>query len=265
MLVDSHCHLTYEGLREDIDGVLARARAAGVETLLTIATRLSDHEEIVAVAERYGNVFATVGVHPHEADAAAHMTTEALLERTRHPRIVGIGETGLDYYYDNAPREAQRASFATHVAAAQRVGLPLVVHSREAEADTAAMLAKALERGPLRAVIHCFTGSRRFMEEMVELGFYISISGIVTFRSAKDLQETVKAIPEERLLLETDSPFLAPVPHRGKRCEPAFVADTARFVADLRGVTLEELAASTTANFFRLFEKAADAGPTPCA
>ncbi len=265
MLVDSHCHLTYEGLREDIAGVLARARAAGVETFLTIATRLVDHDEIVAVTERYAQIFATVGVHPHEAERAADLTAETLAARARHPRIVGIGETGLDYYYDNAPRNAQRAAFRAHIAAAQETGLPLVVHSREAEDDTRTLLAEAVERGSLRAVIHCFTGSREFMKEMLGMGFYISISGIVTFKSAKDLQETVKAIPEDRLLLETDAPFLAPVPHRGKRCEPAFVADTARFVARLRGVDLEKLAASTTANFFRLFEKAAKAGPAPCA
>ncbi len=265
MLVDSHCHLTYEGLREDIDGVVARAHAAGVGTLVTIATRLSDHAEIVGVAERFDNVFATVGIHPHEAETAAGLAVDTLVQRTAHPKVVGIGETGLDYYYDNAPRAAQRASFATHIAAAQRTGLPLVVHSREAEEDTGAMLAEAREKATLKAVIHCFTGSRDFMERMVAMGFYISISGIVTFRSAKDLQETVKAIPEERLLLETDAPFLAPVPHRGKRCEPAFVADTARFVARLRGVDLEELAASTTANFFALFPEAAPAASKPCA
>ena len=265
MLVDSHCHLTYEGLREDIDGVVARARAAGVGTLVTIATRLSDHEEIVGVAERFNNVFATVGIHPHEAETAAGLAVDTLVQRTAHPKVVGIGETGLDYYYDNAPRAAQRASFATHIAAAQRTGLPLVVHSREAEADTTRMLAEACEAAPLKAVIHCFTGSRDFMERMVEMGFYISISGIVTFRSARDLQETVKAIPQDRLLLETDSPFLAPVPHRGKRCEPAFVADTARFVADLRGVALEDLASTTTANFFALFDKAAGEECVSCA
>ncbi|MFQ5346274.1 MAG: TatD family hydrolase [Rhodothalassiaceae bacterium] len=265
MLVDSHCHLTYEGLREDIAGILARAAAAGVGTLVTIATRLSDHEEIVRVSERFANVFATVGVHPHEAEAAADLDPHALVLRATHPKVIGIGETGLDYYYDNSPRAAQRGSFATHIAAAQETGLPLIVHSREAEEDSTRMLAAARKAGPLKAVIHCFTGSRAFMERMVDLGFSISISGIVTFRSARDLQETVKAIPEDRLLLETDSPFLAPVPHRGKRCEPAFVADTARFVAGLRGVSLDDLAATTTANFFRLFDKADGEGSASCA
>lgn len=258
MLVDSHCHLNYEGLRDDPEGVVARARAAGVGTFLTINTKLREYDEVVAIAERFPDVFGTVGVHPHEAETG--VAAAEIVARTRHPRIVGIGETGLDYYYDNAPREAQKASFAEHIRAAQETGLPLVVHSRDAEEDSAAMLAAAIADKPFSAVIHCFTGSRAFMETMVGLGFFISISGIVTFKSARELQETAKAIPEDRLLIETDAPFLAPVPHRGKPCEPAHVADTARFVAELRGVTLADIAAITTRNFFALFLKAADSG-----
>lgn len=254
MLVDSHCHLNYEGLRDDPEGVVGRARAAGVGAFLSINTKLREYDEVVAIAERFGDVFGTVGIHPHEAETG--VGAAEIVKRTHHPRIVGIGETGLDYYYDNAPREAQKASFAEHIRAAQETGLPLVVHSRDAEEDTAAMLADALRDRPFSAVIHCFTGSRAFMERMVGLGFFISISGIVTFRSARDLQETAKAIPPDRLLIETDAPFLAPVPHRGKPCEPAFVADTARFLATLRGIEVAALAELTAENFFRLFTKA---------
>jgi len=255
MLVDSHCHLNYKGLVDDLDGVLERARAAGIDRFLTINTRLSEFNDVRAIAERYADVTCTVGVHPHEAESAWEVSVEDIVARTEDPLVAGIGESGLDYYYDNAPREAQRESFRKHIAAAQQTGLPLVVHSREAEDDTAALLREAKEQGPLEAVMHCFTGSRAMMEAMVDLGFYISLSGIVTFKTATDLQETAKAIPPERLLVETDSPFLAPVPHRGRPCEPAYVADTARFVADLRGMTADELAALTTENFFRLFER----------
>lgn len=261
MLVDSHCHLNYEGLRDDPEGVVARARAAGVGTFLTINTRLREYDEVVALVERFPDVFGTVGIHPHEAETG--VGAGEIVARTRHPRIVGIGETGLDYHYDNAPHPAQQASFAEHIRAAQESGLPLVVHSREAEEDTARMLGEALAGTPFAAVIHCFTGSRGFMEQMVGLGFFVSISGIVTFKSARDLQETAKAIPDDRLLIETDAPFLAPVPHRGRICEPAHVADTARFLANLRGIEVEALAVSTADNFFRLFGKASR--PVRCA
>lgn len=255
MLVDSHCHLNYKGLADDIKAVLERGRGAGVGYFLAINTKLGEFEEVRAIARSHRDVSCTVGVHPHEAEGAGDLTAEEIVERTGDAQVVGIGETGLDYYYDNSPREAQRRSFKTHIEAAQETGLPLVVHSREAEADTEALLAEACKRGPLKAVIHCFTGSRGFMERMVELGFTISLSGIVTFKTATDLQETAKHIPPDRLLVETDAPFLAPVPHRGKTCEPAYVADTARFVAGLRGMEDNELAAMTTENFFRLFDK----------
>lgn len=256
MLVDSHCHLNYEGLRDDTDAVIARARAAGVDAMLTINTKLREYDAVVALTERYEDVFGTVGIHPHEAENEAGVAVAALVERTLHPRIVGIGETGLDYYYDNAPRDLQKTSFQAHIEAAQQTGLPLVVHSRDAEADTTDMLKRALENAPLNAVIHCFTGSMAFMKEMVALGFYISMSGIVTFKSARALQAVAREIPDDRLLIETDSPFLAPVPHRGRLCEPAFVADTARFLGQLREVDHEALADLTSRNFFRLFSKA---------
>ena len=256
MFVDSHCHLNYAGLVEDQPGVLERARAAGVEAMLNISTRSREWDEVIATAEREDDVMASVGIHPHEADAHPDVDTAALVERAAHPKVVGIGESGLDYYYDHSDRERQRQSFRAHVAAARDTGLPLIVHTRDAEEDTYAILAEEMGKGAFPALIHCFTGSGDFADRVLELGLYISISGIVTFRNAKALQEIAARIPLERLLIETDSPFLAPVPHRGKSCEPAYVADTALFLAQLREEPLERLAQATSANFRRLFAKA---------
>jgi TatD DNase family protein len=257
MFVDSHCHLNYKGLIEDQAGVLARARSAGVGTMLNIATRESEWDDVLATAEQAPDVWATVGIHPHEADAHAHVDTAKLVERAAHPRVVGIGETGLDYYYDHSDRDRQQRSFRSHIAAARATGLPVVVHTRDAEDDTAAILAEEMGKGAYTGVIHCFTASGAFADAAMALGLYISISGIVTFKNARDLQETAARLPREKLLIETDSPFLAPVPHRGRPCEPAFVADTAAFLAKLRGEPLEELAAYTSDNFRTLFAKAA--------
>ncbi|HWL47561.1 MAG TPA: TatD family hydrolase [Sphingomonadaceae bacterium] len=257
MFVDSHCHLDYPGLAEDQMAVLARARAAGVTTMLNIATREREWTNIVATAAREADVWASVGIHPHEADAHPDVDTARLVAAAAHPRVVGIGETGLDYHYDHSDRGRQRASFRAHIAAARTTGLPLIVHTRDAEDDTAAILAEEMGKGAYTGVIHCFTASADFARKALNLGLYISISGIVTFRNAKDLQATAATLPAERLLIETDSPFLAPVPHRGKPCEPAFVADTARFLSELRAVEVEALAAVTRANFFALFRKAA--------
>ncbi|HEY5722793.1 MAG TPA: TatD family hydrolase [Allosphingosinicella sp.] len=257
MFVDSHCHLNYKGLAEDQAGVLERARAAGVEAMLNISTRAGEWDDVIAVAEREPDVWASVGIHPHDADAHPDVETSTLVERAAHPRIVGIGESGLDYYYDHSDRERQRASFRAHIAAARETGLPIIVHTRDAEEDSAAILTEEMGKGAYKGVIHCFTASADFARAALDLGFYISISGIVTFKNAKDLQETARALPADRLLIETDSPFLAPVPHRGRPCEPAFVADTARFLAALRGEPLEALAATTAANFRTLFDKAA--------
>lgn len=257
MFVDSHCHLNYKGLVEDQQGALARARAAGVETMLNISTREREWDEVVGVAERESDVFASIGIHPHEADAHPDVDTAKLVARAAHPRVVAIGETGLDYYYDHSDRDRQRDSFRAHIAAARETGLPLIVHTRDAEDDTAAILTEEMGKGAYRGVIHCFTASDDFADRALELGFYISISGIVTFKNAKALQATAARIPAERLLIETDSPFLAPVPHRGRPCEPAFVADTARFLADLRGESIDALAASTSRNFRALVAKAA--------
>jgi TatD DNase family protein len=257
MFVDSHCHLNYKGLVEDQPSVLARARAAGVSAMLNISTRADEWDEVIGLAEREPDVFASVGVHPHDADSHADVETATLAERARHPRVVGIGESGLDFHYDRSDRDRQRASFRAHIAAARETGLPIIVHTRDAEEDTYAILAEEMGKGRFGGVIHCFTASRDFAEKALGLGLYVSMSGIVTFRNASDLQETAKTIPLERLLIETDSPFLAPVPHRGRPCEPAFVADTARFLAALRGESVEALAGATAANFRALFSKAA--------
>ena len=256
MLVDSHCHLNYEGLVEDQQAVLDRARAAGVTAFLNISTRRSEWGAVVGTAEREPDVWASIGIHPHEADQHADLGEAALLEAAGHPRVIGLGETGLDYYYDKSDRAVQQALFRTHIAVSRRTGLPLIIHTRDAEDDTVAILEDELGKGAFPALIHCFTASAGFGQRVLELGLTISLSGIVTFKNARELQEFAPAVPADRLLVETDSPFLAPVPHRGRPCEPAYVADTARFVADLRGETIEQLAETTTRNFFGLFKKA---------
>ena len=257
MLIDSHCHLEYKGLVEDQAGVLSRARAAGVGGFLNISTRQREWDQVIATAMREPDIWASVGIHPHEADDHADLGEAVLLAATEHLRVIAIGESGLDYYYDHSDRATQRALFRTHIAVARQTGLPLIIHTRDAEDDTAAIIAEEMKRGVFPALIHCFTASAGFGRKMLELGLTISISGIVTFKNAKDLQEVAASLPEDRILVETDSPFLAPVPHRGRPCEPAFVADTARFVAQLRGVEPEALAEQTTRNFAALFKKAA--------
>ena len=256
-LIDSHCHLNYDGLAERQDEVLATARERGVEGFLNISTREREWGAIVATAERNPDVWASVGVHPHEADAHPDLGAAALVEASGHPKVIAIGECGLDYYYDKSDRAAQRERFEAHIEAARETGLPLVIHTRDAEQDTADILTSAVREGGVTGVLHCFTGSADLARKGLDLGFLVSLSGIVTFKNAADLQETAKWIPQDMLLVETDSPFLAPVPNRGKTCEPAFVADTAAFVAELRGEDREELGEATTANFFRLFGKAA--------
>jgi TatD DNase family protein len=259
MLTDSHCHLNYKGLVEEQQAVLDRARSAGVTTMLNISTRASEWDDVIGLAERESDVWASVGIHPHEADVHPDVEAETLIGKARHPRVIGIGESGLDYYYDHSDRERQRDSFRSHIAAARETGLPLIVHTRDAEEDTYRILAEEMGKGAFTGVIHCFTASGDFARKALDLGLYISMSGIVTFKNAKDLQETAKSIPADRLLIETDAPFLAPVPHRGKPCEPAFVAATAGFLANLRGETLGHLSAYTSANFAALFGKAATA------
>ena len=255
-LIDSHCHLNYAGLAERQDEVLANARARGVAGFLNISTRQGEWGDVVGAAERNDDVWATVGVHPHEADAHPDLGAAALVEAATHPRVIGIGECGLDYHYDNSERPAQRERFEAHIEAARQSGLPLVVHTRDAEDDTAEILGRAVKEGGVKGVLHCFTGTADLARKALDFGFYISLSGIVTFKSARDLQETARMLPADRILVETDSPFLAPVPHRGQTCEPAFVADTAAFVAELRQELPETLAQTTTDNFFRLFPRA---------
>lgn len=260
-LIDSHCHLNYEGLRERESEALENARKRGVHGFLNISTRKKEWGDVIAAAERHDDVWASVGVHPHEADAHLDLGSAALTEGTKHPRVIAIGECGLDYYYDRSDRQAQRERFEAHIEAARQTGLPLIVHTREAEKDTAEILGRAASNGGVTGVLHCFTGSADLARQALDLGFFISLSGIVTFKNAYDLQHTARKVPLDSLLVETDSPFLAPVPNRGKVCEPAFVADTASFVAELRGEDPEALADATTSNFFKLFSKALE-GPT---
>ena len=257
MLIDSHCHLQYKGVVEDQQGVLHRARAAGVRGFLNISTKQSEWDDVIATAEREGDVWASVGIHPHEADAHADLGADALRRATDHPKVIAIGESGLDYYYDKSDREVQKALFRMHIGIARETGLPIIIHTRDAEDDTAGILAEEMEKGAFPALIHCFTASAAFAHKVLDLGLTISLSGIVTFKNAKELQEIAVELPADRLLVETDSPFLAPVPYRGRPCEPAYVRSTAEFVAKLRGESLETLAEHTTRNFFALFTKAA--------
>ncbi|WP_209347634.1 TatD family hydrolase [Pontixanthobacter sp. CEM42] len=257
MLIDSHCHLEYDGLIEEQGEVLKRARSAGVQGFLNISTKQSEWDQVVGTAAREKDVWASVGIHPHHADDHAELDIDALRTAVTHPRVIAIGETGLDYYYDKSDRKIQQDLFRLHITVARETGLPVIIHTRDAEDDTAAILEDELGRGAFPALIHCFTASSEFGRKVLDLGLTISLSGIVTFKNAKELQEIAAELPEGRILVETDSPFLAPVPHRGKTCEPAFVRNTAEFVSELRGVTVEELAATTTSNFFKLFSKAA--------
>ena len=256
MLVDSHCHLDYLARDGDLDGVVERARDVGVKTMLTIGTKLSQAQEVIAIAERFDGVFASAGVHPHEAAEEGVSDTEALLSLAAHPKVVAIGETGLDFFYEHSPRQEQADSFRTHIRAARQCGLPLIVHSRDADPETIEILREEYALGPFRGVIHCFSTGPDLARAALDLGFYISLAGIVTFKKAEALRNTVRALPLDRVLVETDSPYLAPVPKRGKRNEPAYVAYTASYLAEMFQVPFADFAAATTANFFALFDKA---------
>ena len=257
MLVDSHCHLDFDDFAAELDAVVGRAAARDVGMMLTISTHLAKFPGVLAIAERFDNVYCTVGVHPHEAEHHVDdLTVETLVELSQHPKVIGIGETGLDYFYEHSPRQAQQTCFRAHIAAARQTGLPLIVHTRDADDDTLRILSEEMEQGAFPGLIHCFSTSRELAEKSVEMGLYISISGIATFKKATDLRETVAILPLDKLLVETDAPFLAPIPNRGKRNEPAFVADTAACVAELRDMPLAALAEATTDNFFTLFSKA---------
>jgi TatD DNase family protein len=255
MLVDSHCHLDFPDIAKEQDAVVARARAARIGRMLTISTHVKRQAQIVEIAEKYDDVYGTVGTHPHHADEETDVTAETLVALTNHPKIVAIGEAGLDYHYDTGSRENQAKSFRQHIAAARETSLPLVIHSRDCDAEMAAILRDEAGKGAFTAVLHCFTGGRDLALTAVELGHYVGFTGILTFKNSADLREIAKALPADRMLVETDSPYLAPVPYRGKRCEPAYVVETAKVLADVRGVSFDEIARQTTENFFRLFSK----------
>ena len=256
-LVDSHCHLDYLAKEGDVAAVVARARAAGVGTLVTICTKLSEFALVHGIARRFDGVYCSVGVHPHEAEQEGQARPDRLIELAALPEVVGIGETGLDFYYEHSPRAAQEESFRAHIAAARETGLPLIVHARDADDDTVRVLRQEHAEGPFGGVIHCFTAGPALAEAALELGFYISIAGILTFKKAEELRDTVRQVPLDRLLVETEAPYLAPVPMRGKRNEPAFVVHTAERLAELKGIDAPALAAATTDNFHRLFAKTA--------
>jgi TatD DNase family protein len=255
MLVDSHCHLDFPDYAGTVDEVVARARAAGVGVCVSIGTELSRFPGVKAVAEQFPDVWCSVGVHPHEAKKELLEDAAALIAEAAHPKVVAIGETGLDYYYEHSPRAPQQENFRSHIAAARTTGLPVIVHTRDADNDTIAILRDEMKKGAFTGLIHCFTGTQKLADAALELGLYISVSGIATFKNSTALRDVIKSVPLERLLVETDAPYLAPVPHRGKTNEPAFVVHTAAMLAELKGVTPDELAAATTENFFRLFSK----------
>jgi len=265
MLVDSHCHLDFPELESELDAVLARAQAADVGAMVTICTKISEFGRVVAIAERHDHIYCSVGIHPHEAAAEPSVDVDRIVELARHPKVIGIGEAGLDFYYDHSPRDRQREVFRTHIEAARASGLPLIVHSRDADDETVTMLQDGAAKGGLGGVIHCFSTTARLADGAVALGFCISFSGIVTFKNAIGLRDIAARLPLDRILVETDSPYLAPAPHRGRRNEPAYVAHTAGALAGLRGIPATEFAAATTANFYRLFTKAVAPACNPCA
>lgn len=260
MLVDSHCHLDFPDFSGELDDIVSRAAEAGIGTMVTISTRVSKFAGLLAIAEQYPNIFCSVGTHPHNAHEEREITSDQLVRLAGHPKVVAIGEAGLDYHYDNSPREAQAHGFRTHIAAARETGLPLVIHAREADDDIAQILADETGKGAFAFVLHCFSSGRELAMRGIELGGYVSFSGILAFGNSTQLRSIAGDLPPERLLVETDAPFLAPPPHRGKRNEPAYVAHTARVLADTLGIGEEELADLTTANFHRLFSKAVPAG-----
>jgi TatD DNase family protein len=255
MLVDSHCHLDFPDFSEELDQVVTRAGAAGVKTLVTISTRVRKFDQVRAIAERFANVFCSVGTHPHNAHEELDVGADELVRLAEHPKVVAIGEAGLDYHYDFSPRDAQTQGLLTQIEAARKTGLPLVIHAREADADLAGILERETEKGAFPAVLHCFSSGRALAETGIALGHYVSFSGILTFKNAQEIRDIARDLPADRILVETDAPYLAPPPHRGKRNEPAFVAHTADVLADVRGVSRQEIAALTSENFFRLFSK----------
>ena len=255
MLVDSHCHLDFPDFQDERDDIVMRARAAGIERMVTICTRVRRFEQVLRIAETYDEVFCSVGTHPHNAAEEADVTADEIVALTDHPKVVAIGEAGLDYHYDHGPRELQASGLRTHIEAARRTGLPLVIHARSADDDMIAILREEQRIGEFSAVLHCFSSGPDLARVGVDLGCYVSFSGILTFKNSAELREIAAWVPQDRLLVETDAPYLAPVPHRGRRNEPAFTVETLRVLADTRGMEEKEMKAATTRNFFRLFSK----------
>lgn len=261
MLVDSHCHLDFPDFADDLAGIVARAEASGVGRMVTISTRVRKLPDLVAIAERFPNVYCSVGTHPHHADEEDGITTDELVKLAQHPKVVAFGEAGLDYFYEMGSREAQERGFRAHIAAARETGLPLVIHTREADEDCGKILEDEMGKGAFRAVLHCYTGGRNLAMQAIDLGLMISFTGILTFKKSQTLRDLAAELPADRVLVETDSPYLAPGKYRGKRNEPSYVVETAKVLAEVRGVSLDEIARQTTENFFRLFGKV----PAPAA
>ena len=255
MLVDSHCHLDFPDFAEDLDGIVARAAAAGVGRMVTISTRVRRLGELLAIAARFDNVYCSVGTHPHHADEEDGISADELVDLTRHPKVVALGEAGLDNFYEHGSREAQERGFRAHIAAARATGLPLVIHTREADAHCGEILTEEMAKGPFGAVLHCYTGGRELALKAIALGLHISFTGILTFKKSEALRALAAELPADRIMVETDAPYLAPGKFRGKRNEPAFVVETAKVLAETRGVSPEELARQTSENFFKLFAK----------
>jgi TatD DNase family protein len=254
-LVDSHCHLDFPDFGADQDGLIARAQAAGVSHILTISTRVKKHAQVLAIAEKYPNVFCSLGTHPHHAQEELDISVNDLVERARHPKVVAIGEAGLDFHYDFSPRAAQEQSFRTHIAAARLAKIPVVIHARECDDHLLFVLAEEQDHGPFTAVLHCYTGGAELARRAIEMGHYISFTGILTFKKSDALRAIAASLPADRILVETDAPYLAPQKYRGKRNEPAYVAEVAKCLAETRGVPFEEIARQTSDNFFRLFSR----------
>ncbi len=257
MLVDSHCHLNFPDFKDDLDAVIQRAKDAGVGVMQTICTEMEEFDEVHAIAQRYDGIYCSVGVHPNESGKTKIVSCNELISKTSSKKVIGIGETGLDYHYDTSDRNSQKQSFLEHIRASRETGLPVIVHTRDADEDTIGILSTEISTGLFKGVIHCFTSSKYLADKAVELGFYISLSGIVSFKNAQAIRDAIADVPLDRLLVETDAPYLAPMPHRGKRNEPSFVIYTNKILAEVKQISEEKCAEITTQNFFRLFDKAA--------
>ena len=255
MLIDSHCHLNMQEFADDLPQVIANAKAAGVSLMQTICTRSSDFAGIIKIAEKYPEIYASFGIHPHEVEKEKLLTVDEIIAYTNHPKVIGVGETGLDYYYEHSKRDIQKESFINHIKASAQTNLPVIVHSRNADEDTISIMSSEMKTNPYPGLIHCFSSTRELATASLDIGLYISIAGIITFKNAEDLRDTMKYVPLERILIETDSPYLAPIPMRGKRNEPAFVAHVAKILAELKGLPVSKIAEVTTENFMRLFSK----------